>query len=452
MTVTSKPSTNRTKDHSLPQLLPSPSVEKFPAISNPTMSLSRDLAPPSGLNRLPPPLTMSTPIPPLPAGWEGTEHMITWLKAKMEEDRRRLQEGKTQEANLILERRRIEQSMLSDALNGGVSPNLIPTIFSHFYTTSLNPQLAAEPKEQSATASRSAAPPVIPQQQSNQGPAPPEKLPVTPQRPRRDLKQPSRAQASGVLPMTTKSLPGTPHSQWDEEISSEHREQLIDSQREELKRMLKSQNKECADMKLLDTAFDHTFPIMSSMLPAQSPRNHAGPPNKASGTRRKRQQAPQEAQPRSTQESGPQSQAQQGQTKMPPSNPISVSNGLSHFRPEQTNSPRAKRKDQRSHEKLPPPRFRRNETVSDQPDAFDESQLDQKQQQRDVSSFHEYRTCKGSSSEQTSDSTSDTVGRSSATSAEELQKQSAHRQSSSDTVDASHSLQDMVTVIKLERD
>jgi hypothetical protein len=34
-----------------------------------------ELVPPSGLNRLPPPLSMSTPLPPLPAGWEGTEDM-----------------------------------------------------------------------------------------------------------------------------------------------------------------------------------------------------------------------------------------------------------------------------------------------------------------------------------------------------------------------------------------
>ena len=54
---------------------------------------------------------MPTCVPPLPPAWEGTERMSDWLKAKVEEDKRRQEEEKTRQANLVLEQRRVEQAL-----------------------------------------------------------------------------------------------------------------------------------------------------------------------------------------------------------------------------------------------------------------------------------------------------------------------------------------------------
>ncbi|CAG7964589.1 unnamed protein product [Penicillium nalgiovense] len=272
MKLTSKPSKHmngttdthesaKTKTQFLSQLLPRPSIEDSPTTPNPTMSSSRDLVPPSGLNRLQPPPSMSTPLPPLPARWEGTEDMKLWLHTKMEEDRRRQQEERTYQATLVLERRRIEQSILSDALRAGVPPNLVPLIFNGIYTTGANLELAAELQRQWSTpGSVSVAPPTMPQQQNNPGPAPPGELPGAPQPIQQDSRQPPRPQDSDLPPAATDYLPGTRNSRWSEATSRSHRDRVISSEREQLRRKLKAQNVEFADMELLDTAFEHTFP------------------------------------------------------------------------------------------------------------------------------------------------------------------------------------------------
>jgi hypothetical protein len=408
-----------TKTKSLPQLLPWPSIEDSPTTQNPMMSSSRDLVPPSGLNRLPPPLSMSTPLPPLPAGWEGTEDMKLWLHTKMEEDRRRQQEERTYQATLVLERRRIEQSILSDALRAGVPPNLVPLIFNGIYTTGANLELATELQRQWSTpGSISVAPPTMSQPQNNPGPAPPAKLPVAPQPIQQNFREPPRAQDSDLPPAATDYLPGTRNSRWSEATSRSHRDRVISSEREQLRRKLKAQNVDSADMKLLDTAFEHTFPITSSTMEAEASRHLAGPLDKPSGTREKRRQAPQKPHPRSS----PQSRSNpQQQLQTSPRNPANTSNPPSQVHLEQTDIPSPKRKDQRLHKKVPPPQYRRNETACGQEDPFDEAELDQKQRQRDLSSSHESRTC-GGSSEQPSESTPASVGKFSATAAEYLQR------------------------------
>ncbi|KAJ6187664.1 hypothetical protein N7519_002572 [Penicillium mononematosum] len=431
MKLTSKPSkrtnvttdtheSTKTKTQSLPQLLPWPSIEGSPTTPNPTMSSSRDLVPPSGLNRLPPPLSMPTPLPPLPAAWEGTEDMKLWLHTKMEEDRRRQQEERTYQATLVLERRRIEQSILSDALRAGVPPNLVPLIFNGIYTTGGNLELATELQRQWSTPGPiSVAPPTISQQQNNPDPAPPAKLPVAPQPIQQDSRQPPRAQDNDLPLAATDYLPGTRNSRWSEATSRLHRDRVISSEREQLRRKLKAQNVESAGMKLLDTAFEHTFPVTSSMMEAEASRHLAGSADKPSGTREKRRQASQKSHPRSSLQSRSNPQ-QQLQTS--PRNPANASNPPSQVHSEQTDIPSPKRKDQRLHKKVPSPQYRRNETVCGQQDPFDEAELDQKQQQRDLSSSHESRTCEGSSSEQPSESTPASVGKFSATAAEDIQK------------------------------
>lgn len=292
----------------------------------------------------------------------------------------------------------------------------------------------------------------MPQQQNNSAPVSPTKLlPVAPNPPRQSPKQPPRAHATELPPMATKHLPERRQREWSEATSSLHRDRVIRSEREQLRRKLKSQKVEFADKDLLDTAFEHTFPVTSSMIAAPSPRHLAGPPNNASGTREKQQQPPQKSHNRPSQESRrPQSQSKpQQEPQMTPKNPGSVSNAPSHVHPQQTNSPIPKRKNQRSHERVPPPKYRRHETVCGQQGLFDDSQLAQRQQQRDLSSSHESRTCDGGSSEQPSESTLAAVGKSSATAAEDLQKQPSHSESISD-VDASDPVQDTVLDIKLE--
>lgn len=98
--------------------------------------------------RLPPPPAMPTCVPPLPTTWQGTDRMSDWLKAKAEEDRRRQEEERTRQAQLILELRRVEQAMISDSLRAGVPPHMVPMIFSGIHTTGANPHLAMELQRQ----------------------------------------------------------------------------------------------------------------------------------------------------------------------------------------------------------------------------------------------------------------------------------------------------------------
>ncbi|KAJ5384602.1 hypothetical protein N7517_002513 [Penicillium concentricum] len=384
----------KTKIPSL-QLLPRHSTES-PTIPDPTMSSSRDLAPQPGLNRLPS-LTVSAPLPPLPAAWEGTEDMKMWLHAKIEEDRRKQQEEMKQQANLILEQRRIEQSILSDALRAGVPPKLVPLIFNGIYTTGVD-ELQ---RQCSAPASRTATPSPM-SRQHNKGLAPSKKLPIASKPPRRTPRQtpkrPTRPKASELSPTATSHIPETHHSRWSEDMSNQHRERMISSERERLKRKLNSQNIKVADQKLLDTAFEHTFPVTKAMIQDLPPRYLIDPPDRASETQESERQ---------------QSRSQPQQQLQMLSNPVSVSKAPSHLRPEQTNPPSPKRKDQRSHKKVHPPQYHRNEILLAQHDPFHRPELDQKPQQRDLSSANDPRTCEGGSSEKTTDSTLASVVKSS---------------------------------------
>ncbi|KAG9773573.1 hypothetical protein KCU88_g5741, partial [Aureobasidium melanogenum] len=70
-------------------------------------------------------------LPAPPSQWAGQdESMRSWLHAKAEEDRRKQEEEKTRQETLRLDRRRIEQSMLRDSLQGGVPPAMVPLIFA----------------------------------------------------------------------------------------------------------------------------------------------------------------------------------------------------------------------------------------------------------------------------------------------------------------------------------
>ncbi|KAI7975668.1 hypothetical protein EIK77_004023 [Talaromyces pinophilus] len=91
---------------------------------------------------LPPPAAMTRPAePPMPAvssqgqlpmldpAYYSEDSMRQWLRTKAEEDRRRQEEERTRQETLKLEQRRIEQSMLRDAFQAGVPPQMVPLIF-----------------------------------------------------------------------------------------------------------------------------------------------------------------------------------------------------------------------------------------------------------------------------------------------------------------------------------
>ncbi len=70
-------------------------------------------------------------MPNPPNQWQGQEEsMRNWLVAKAEEDKRKQEEEKTKQETLRLDQRRIEQSMLREALAGGVPPTMVPMIYA----------------------------------------------------------------------------------------------------------------------------------------------------------------------------------------------------------------------------------------------------------------------------------------------------------------------------------
>ena len=99
----------------------------------------RGLPPPSAMERMIPNNIDRQPsgnlplgsLPAAPAQWQGQdESMRSWLHAKSEEDRRKQEEERTRQEGLRLDQRKIEQKMLTDALQGQVPPPMVPMIFA----------------------------------------------------------------------------------------------------------------------------------------------------------------------------------------------------------------------------------------------------------------------------------------------------------------------------------
>lgn len=93
----------------------------------------RELPPPSAMTRpaeSPMPAVGSQgQLPTLDPAYYSEDSMRQWLRTKAEEDRRRQEEERTRQETLKLEQRRIEQSMLRDAFQAGVPPQMVPLIF-----------------------------------------------------------------------------------------------------------------------------------------------------------------------------------------------------------------------------------------------------------------------------------------------------------------------------------
>ncbi|KAL8664345.1 MAG: hypothetical protein Q9202_003160 [Teloschistes flavicans] len=97
----------------------------------------RGLPPPSAMTlpnpeRGPPSGAMSIgPLPRAPESWNGAEEsMRSWLAAKTEEEKRKAEEQRTQQATLVVEQRKIEASILRESLQGGIPPYMVPMVFA----------------------------------------------------------------------------------------------------------------------------------------------------------------------------------------------------------------------------------------------------------------------------------------------------------------------------------
>lgn len=97
----------------------------------------RGLPPPSAMalpdpgRAIPPPISTFSGMPEPPRQWQGAEEaMGRWLLTKAEEEKRKQEEEKTRQESLRLEQRKIEQTILLDAIRSGVPPHLVPIIFA----------------------------------------------------------------------------------------------------------------------------------------------------------------------------------------------------------------------------------------------------------------------------------------------------------------------------------
>lgn len=93
----------------------------------------RELPPPVAMTRpvetAMPVMTSPSQLPRLEPSQHSEDSLRQWLRTKAEEDRRRQEEERTRQETLRLEQRRIEQSMLRDAFQAGVPPQMVPLIF-----------------------------------------------------------------------------------------------------------------------------------------------------------------------------------------------------------------------------------------------------------------------------------------------------------------------------------
>ncbi|KAJ5773918.1 hypothetical protein N7457_008814 [Penicillium paradoxum] len=421
----------------LPQPLPQPSTGAPLWISQDTMSSSNDLVPPSGLHRLPHPPTMPCPVPPLPAAWIGKEEMKVWLNAKMEEDRRKQEEERSYQANVLLEQRRIEQAVIADTLRAGVPPTLIPLIFHGIYTTGANLKLAAELQRQWSTPARPVPAPqhscAVPAQHVNI-PHPTQPSQSTPLQP---PQQPHQVLSSESWPMATSYLPGMSQHPSTAAKSKLHRSRSR-SDRQKLERELKPPMTQSANQDSLNPGFNpEPFPARSG--PTQTPPTLTG--EATIWTSGIPSQSPLEYHHWSP----PELDRPQSRLQSPP--PLLTFNHAAsnapQLRAEQMNPPSSKRKDERPHEKVPPPRSRRNESVSSRRNSYGESQPEPNQQS-DISSPNDSRAYEADCSEQPSDSTRASVERPSLTPSQGIRKRKNRFQSSANSVDAPEPAQDAV--------
>ncbi|KAJ5467628.1 hypothetical protein N7475_005380 [Penicillium sp. IBT 31633x] len=402
----------------LPQLLPRPSIEVSPSVRPSAMSPSNDLVPPFGYNR--------------------KEEMKIWLNTKAEEDRLKQEEERSYQANVVLEQRRIEQEVINDCLRAGVPPNLVPLVFQGIYTTGANLRLAAELQRHWSSPANARPVPAMPKQPSypvpahSESPLPPQQFQQAPQLVPQILYQlpPSESRATAYLPGMSQHPPSEARLRLHRSRSR--------SDRKKLERELNPPKEELADQNSPDSDPKHD-------VPATVPMNRILPP--LGGFDRIdswAQGLPPPPPPLEYCFWSPQELGQlqpRSQPQMPADNSARASNGDSNARTEGTTAP-VKRKDERSHEKVPPPQSRFNGAVSSRQDPSAGSQPDQNPQKNDASSSHESRAYQVDTSKQPSVSTPASAERPSVGPTQNLQRHAFQPQSPANSVDAPQSVQD----------
>jgi hypothetical protein len=324
--------------------------------------------------RLPPPPAMPTCVPPLPPAWEGTEQMRDWLRAKTEEDKRRQQEEKTHQATLALEQRRVEHAMMSESLRAGVPPHLVPMMFNGLNTTDSKPLSAASQRLWSGPGT------TIPQQtmsgyaSTQQAPRPPHQAPELHPQPPQQPNIPAKMSYSKSKSRPKKKicLPGM------DQPSSPIDEAPVDGP--------------VTHSDSLEVAFQDTMPFAASLEQAAWSHAQSKPlegPNLVRGTQY------QYWTPKGQWSSQPQHPIRQQQLQIPANHSIPIM--VPHHGQERKSSD-TKRKDTRSHGKVPPPLSH----LSDQGPAEGsrtQANSTHKRYKSDISGSYDSRAYEGDSSE-----------------------------------------------------
>ena len=349
--------------------------------TSPPNTPMRSLNPtPSGHDRLrlPPPPTMPTCVPPLPPAWEGTDKMLDWLSAKMEEDKRRQEEERTRQRTLLLEQRRVEHLMLSDAVRAGVPPNMIPTMFYEFYPFDYNPQFPVDVQ------TLWSGPGTMIHQQSYSGHAPIQQQP--PEQPPQQLHQPPQQPAkipnSKSKPRSKKKicLPGMDQTPPKAGPTSHEPEKYSD---------------------ILEAAFKNTLPLVAALEEAARSKFPEG--SKEAGDKRKPAQYHYWT-PEGAWSSQPQHPTREKQRLQIPASSTSGPSNVAPRRHSERRISGTKRKDQTSHGRVPPPRTR----LSDQGPAGNslaQPKNNHKRRKSDISGSYDSRAYEGDSSEHPLEST-----------------------------------------------
>lgn len=113
------------------------------------------------------------PLPPPPSQWQNSdESMRQWLRTKAEEDKRKQEEEKTRQESLKLDQRKVEQNILRETLQAGVSPYMLPLVFAGLAGGDM--QWAQQ------YISEMTSPPIQPYPQTSSTPQPPQQRPQLP--------------------------------------------------------------------------------------------------------------------------------------------------------------------------------------------------------------------------------------------------------------------------------
>lgn len=421
----------------LSQLLPRHSLKASPQISQSTMGPSNDLFPPSGLNRLPHPPTMPSLIPPLPPAWEGREEMKIWLNAKIEEDRRKQEEERSYQASVVLEQRRIEHAVIADSLRAGVPPNLIPSIFHGIYTTGADLKLAAELQRQWSTPEKPALTTMPPQQKYT--------APVQPAKAAQNAFQKSPQESHQKSPSESRptAMLFVPEmSQHQSSVKFQRYRSKPRPERRRPRRQLNSKRVELADNNIseLDLNSDPFHVLKGPTHQIHDPPFSPGSSRMWTSKRQSRPRLPLQYHHWSPREMvRPHSRSQPHMVTV---DSVGALNALQP-RAKQPISPAPKRKDERPHERAPPPQFYLNQTDSSTKQKSNGgSFFNQNQQQSDISSSNESHSYDADCSEQTQEPSPVSMERPSVIPSPEIPKQVVLPRGSADSDDASESVQD----------